>query len=58
MTPKEYANYIVRDVSHKADITELAKAYLALEARMEKLERVAEAARRITQPVDWANYIV
>ena len=44
MTPKEYATYILRDVSHKADITELAQAYLQLESRIQKLAAVAEAA--------------
>ena len=57
MTPKEIAADIIEQENvYLVPAIQLAQAYLALLERVEKLERVAEAARRITQPVDWANY--
>ena len=61
MTPKELCVLIVKEPLvliglSSQKVIDIAQAYLNLESRIQKLEAVVDAAIRITQPSDWANY--
>ena len=49
-------SYVVLRLAESGQLAQLTRLILDVEAIMEKYKRLEEAARRITQPVDWANY--